>query len=59
LRGIRGLKIVNPQGGDQMEGNSKVRIMLLLEDEDAVWDRLTLSQFIKGYSEKDSIYDNL
>ncbi len=42
-----------------MKADSKVRVMLLFEDEDTAWDELTTSQFMKGYSEKDSIYDKL
>ncbi len=38
---------------------SKVRVMLLLEDDDAEWEKLTASEFMAGYSEKDSIYDAL
>ena len=44
---------------EKVKADSKVRVMLLLEDEDAAWDKLTVSLFIKGYSEKDSIYDSL
>ena len=43
----------------KLKTDSRVRVMLLLEDDDAVWDRLTLPQFMQGYSEKDSIYDTL
>lgn len=39
--------------------SEKVRVMLLLEDEDASWARLTMSEFLRGYSDKDVIYDNL
>jgi len=44
---------------EKVKADSKVRVMLLLEDEDAAWDKVTISQFLKGYSEKDSIYDSL
>ena len=44
---------------DKLKADSKVRVMLLFEDEDALWENLTISQFMKGYSEKDSIYDSL
>ena len=44
---------------EKVKADSKVRVMLLLEDEDAAWDKFTISQFMKGYSEKDSIYDSL
>jgi len=33
--------------------------MVLLEDDDAAWNNLTMTQFLKGYSEKDVLYDNL
>ena len=44
---------------EKVKADSKVRVMLLLEDGDAVWDQFTISQFMQGYSEKDSIYDSL
>ena len=44
---------------EKLKADSRVRVMLLLEDEDTAWDKLTISQFIKGYSEKDTIYDSL
>jgi hypothetical protein len=44
---------------DKLKPESKVRVMLLLDDEDAVWNNFTMSQFLKGYSEEDSIYDKL
>lgn len=37
----------------------KIRVMLLLEDEETVWRNFKVSEFMKGYSEKDSIYDSL
>lgn len=40
-------------------GESKIRVMLLLEDEDTLWNNFAMSQFMKGYSEKDTIYDSL
>ncbi|OOP57761.1 MAG: hypothetical protein AYP45_01555 [Candidatus Brocadia carolinensis] len=44
---------------DKLKPDSKVRIMLLLDDEETVWNNFAMSQFLKGYSEKDAIYDNL
>ena len=44
---------------DKLKPDSKIRVMLLLDDEDAVWNIFTMTQFLKGYSEKDAIYDNL
>lgn len=37
-----------------------VRVMLLLdEDDEESWSRFTRSEFLSGYSEKDTIYDEL
>jgi hypothetical protein len=43
----------------KLKSDSKIRVMLLLDDEEAAWDKLSMSQFLKGYSEKDMIYDKL
>ena len=43
----------------KLKSDSKVRVMLLLEDEDAVWEKLANSEFMAGYAEKDSLYDSL
>lgn len=42
-----------------LTGESKIRVMLLLEDEEAMWRNFTVAEFVKGYSEKDAIYDKL
>jgi hypothetical protein len=42
-----------------LTGESKIRVMLLLEDEEATWRNFTVAEFIKGYSEKDAMYDSL
>ena len=44
---------------DKIKGETKVRVMVLLEEDEVPWKDLTVSQFLKGYSEKDAIYDNL
>ena len=44
---------------DKLKLDSKVRVMILLEDDDAAWNNFSMSEFMKGYSEKDSIYDSL
>jgi len=44
---------------DKIKGDTKVRVMVLVEEDDAPWKKLTQSQFLKGYSEKDAIYDEL
>ena len=49
-----------PEGlREKIKGDTKVRVMVLLEDDDAAWNNLTMGQFLKGYSEKDALYDNL
>lgn len=44
---------------EKLKTDSKVRVVLLLDDEETAWDKFSASQFLKGYSEKDAIYDNL
>ena len=44
---------------EKIRGDAKVRVMVLLEDEETAWNNLTMTQFLKGYSEKDALYDNL
>lgn len=45
---------------DKLSGTAKVRVMLLFEnDAEDPWDRIARSEFLKGYSEKDSVYDGL
>lgn len=43
----------------RLKPDSKIRVMLLLNDEEIQWDNFTMSQFMAGYSEKDAIYDSL
>jgi len=43
----------------QIKPSEKVRVMVLLEDEDASWTKLAMSEFFQDYSDKDAIYDNL
>ncbi len=44
---------------EKLKPETKVRVMLLLEDEETDWNNFAMSQFLKGYSEKDAIYDSL
>jgi len=44
---------------EKLSQNPKVRVMLLFEDEENTWNEFTRSEFLKGYSHKDSVYDNL
>ena len=44
---------------NKLKADSKIRVMLVLDEDEKGLDQLTMSQFLKGYSEKDAIYDNL
>ena len=44
---------------EKLKSDSKIRVMLLIDDEETSWNKLSMSQFLKGYSEKDALYDNL
>ena len=39
--------------------SKKFRVMLFFEDEDQAWNSLTASEFLKGYSAGDAIYDKI
>ncbi len=43
----------------KLKSDSKIKVMLLVDDEETTWDKMSMSQFLEGYSEKDTIYDNL
>ena len=45
----------------ELKPGSSVRVILLLPEspENKDWARLTTEQFIKAYSDSDSVYDNL
>lgn len=43
----------------KLREKTKVKVMLLIGDEESDWNNFTMSQFLKGYSEKDAIYDDL
>jgi bifunctional DNA-binding transcriptional regulator/antitoxin component of YhaV-PrlF toxin-antitoxin module len=44
---------------DKLKTETKIKVILMSDDEENVWDAITMSQFLKGYSDKDAIYDNL
>ncbi|MCX5877630.1 MAG: hypothetical protein NTY44_00765 [Deltaproteobacteria bacterium] len=44
---------------DKLKEDSRIRVMVFIEDEEVDWEGLTNREFLKGYSDKDSIYDNL
>ena len=37
-----------------LTGESKIRVMLLLEDEEAAWRNFTVAEFMSGYDTKDA-----
>ncbi len=43
----------------KLKSDSKVKVMLLVDDEEKAWEKMSISQFLKGYTEKDAIYDKL
>jgi len=42
-----------------LKTDAKVRVMLVLDDEEQEWRNLSKNQFFKGYSDKDAVYDSL
>jgi hypothetical protein len=44
---------------DKIKAETKVKVILMFDDDENAWDTITISQFLKGYSEKDALYDNL
>ncbi len=46
---------------DQISENTPLRIVLYVpgEEEQEAWSQTAASEFLKGYAESDSIYDNL
>jgi hypothetical protein len=44
---------------NMLRADAKVRVMVMLEDEDAAWNNMAVSQFLKGYADKDAAYDSL
>lgn len=45
----------------EVPSGQMVRVLLLVPDstEDADWERLGVTEFLKGYAESDAIYDQL
>jgi hypothetical protein len=51
---------VPPEFAAQLPADGSVRVLLLIaEDGDQEWARLTTEQFGQGYAEGDAIYDQL
>jgi hypothetical protein len=50
-----------PEVAAQVPAGAPVRVLLLYDQsaEEADWRRLTMEQFLKGYSEDDAVYDEL
>ncbi|MBF0201262.1 MAG: hypothetical protein HQK66_08105 [Desulfamplus sp.] len=47
-------KIVN-----KLKNPTEIRVIVFVEEEDSEWNDFSMTQFFKGYSEEDSIYDSL
>ncbi|HZX36450.1 MAG TPA: hypothetical protein VFF54_08200 [Thermodesulfobacteriota bacterium] len=43
----------------RLKPDSTVRVLILMDEEESEWKKLATGEFLKGYSEKDSIYDSL
>ena len=58
-----GSLILPEQLVDLLPENGTVRVIILVDEaadeEQMAWSRLTAEQFLKGYSEADSIYDKI
>lgn len=52
---------IPPELRNELKDGVLVRVILLLPEttENAAWARLTTEQFLQGYVERDSIYDQL
>jgi hypothetical protein len=52
---------VPPEVAAQLQQGQAIRVIVLMPDttDDMDWSRLTMDQFLSGYSESDAIYDNL
>jgi hypothetical protein len=44
---------------DKLKDLAQVKVMLLIGEQESDWNNFTMSQFVRGYSEKDAIYDDL
>jgi hypothetical protein len=55
----KGELLIPPEIQRLLRERRQARVIVLFEDEEAAWERLTMDTFLAGYSEKDAIYDNL
>ncbi|MBF0229489.1 MAG: hypothetical protein HQK63_07855 [Desulfamplus sp.] len=44
---------------NKLKAPSRIRLMILVDEDDTEWNDFTMNQFLNGYSEEDAIYDNL
>jgi hypothetical protein len=44
---------------EKLREKTRVKVVLLIGDEEADWNKFVTSEFLRGYSEKDAIYDVL
>ena len=48
-----------PEVASQVATASRVKVIVMLaDDDDEAWDRLTAEQFFRGYAPSDAIYAN-
>jgi len=44
---------------DQLKTKTRIKVILMFDDEEIAWNTVAMAQFFKGYSDKDAVYDNL
>ncbi len=44
---------------EKLRQKTKVKVTLLIGDEESDWNNFVMSEFLRGYTEKDAIYDDL
>ena len=44
---------------EKLKTETKIKVILMLDEEERAWNTVATTQFLEGYSDKDIIYDNL
>jgi hypothetical protein len=44
---------------EQLKPGQRVRLLVLVDNEDEDWMKFTMQQFLNGYDDADAIYDTL
>jgi hypothetical protein len=50
---------IPPEIVSKLRLSSKIRVMILVDEEESEWNDFAMNQFFKGYAEEDAIYDDL